>query len=206
MRITYTPTAAALVVLFAGPLSANEFATGFDRAFDQRAEPQAGQSELAPYLQCVPFARAASGIAIYGDALTWWDQAEGRYERGDRPRVGAVMAFAPHRNMELGHVATVAQVIDSRTILLDHANWSPIDGRRGQVERGARAVDVSPDNDWSAVRVWYHPLQGLGRTVWPVRGFIYATKPSAPERRLVAASPRRDTSVRFRQAFAGIAN
>ncbi|MGC8159731.1 hypothetical protein ACP3WZ_24715, partial [Salmonella enterica] len=33
--------------------------------------------------ECVPFARAASGIQIYGDAWTWWGQAAGRYRRGD---------------------------------------------------------------------------------------------------------------------------
>merc|ERR1712185_766834 len=84
--------------------------------------------ELPPYLQCVPYARDVTGIDIYGDAHTWWQQAAGRYERGNTPRVGAVMAFAPTNKMALGHVAAVARVIDSRTVLLDHANWSPIDG------------------------------------------------------------------------------
>jgi hypothetical protein len=83
------------------------------------------------------------------------------------------MAFRPYGGMVLGHVAAVAKVIDSRTVLLDHANWSPIDGRRGQIERGVKAVDVSPANDWSQVRVWYDPLQDLGTTAWPVAGFIY---------------------------------
>ena len=68
-------------------------------------------------------------------------------------------------------------------LLLDHANWSPIDGRRGQIERDVLAVDVSPANDWSAVRVWYHPLGALGRTEWPVEGFIYSDRArSAPVR------------------------
>lgn len=129
--------------------------------------------ELPPYLQCVPYARERSGVQIYGDARTWWDQAEGRYKRGSRPRPGAVMTFRPQGGMTLGHVAAVAKVIDSRTVLLDHANWSPIDGRRGQIERGVKAVDVSPANDWSQVRVWYGPLQDLGTTAWPVAGFIY---------------------------------
>ncbi|AZI36719.1 hypothetical protein NT2_05_03030 [Caenibius tardaugens NBRC 16725] len=126
-----------------------------------------------PYLECVPYARQVSGISIYGDAHTWWDQAKGRYPRGNRPRVGAVMAFEPHGNMRLGHVAAVSRVIDSRTVLLRHANWSPIDGRRGQIEDNVRAVDVSSANDWSAVRVWYAPIQALGGTAWPVNGFIY---------------------------------
>lgn len=131
------------------------------------------RTELPPYLQCVPYARERSGVQIYGDAHTWWDQAAGRYARGNRPRVGAVMAFRPTGNMVLGHVAAISKIVDSRTVLLDHANWSPINGRRGQIERGARAIDVSPANDWSMVRVWYAPLGDLGTTAWPVHGFIY---------------------------------
>lgn len=144
-----------------------------------------GQS--LPYLQCVPYARSVSGIRIYGDALTWWEQAEGRYARGHRPKVGAVMSFAPHGRMELGHVAAVSRVIDSRNVLLRHANWSVIEGRRGQIENDVRAVDVSPENDWSQVRVWYAPIGNLGTTAWPVNGFIYPDKPGKAER-LIALS------------------
>lgn len=131
--------------------------------------------EPAPryHWECVPFARAVSGIQIYGDAHTWWDQADGRYKRGDRPRIGAVLAFVPHGNMRLGHVATVSELIDRRTIKITHANWSRIDGRRGQVERDVEVRDVSEANDWSQVRVWYDPIEGLGTTAWPVHGFIY---------------------------------
>jgi surface antigen len=172
-------------------------------------------SELPPYLQCVPYARDVSGIQIYGDAHTWWGQAEGRYERGRQPKVGAVMAFRPAGNMVLGHVAAVTKVVDNRTVLLDHANWSPIDGRRGQIERGVKAVDVSPNNDWSQVRVWYAPLGGLGTTAWPVEGFIYG-KGAAPRRPQIAAGPaprpvapdpapaRTQASREFSQAFAAL--
>ena len=128
---------------------------------------------MPPYLQCVPYARRVSGIQIYGDAHTWWNQAAGRYSRGNQPRIGAVLAFRPSGNMRLGHVAAVSRVVDSRTVLLRHSNWSPIDGRRGQIEDNVRAVDVSPENDWSEVRVWFAPIQGLGTTHWPAHGFIY---------------------------------
>jgi len=157
--------------------------------------------ELDAYLQCVPYARQVSGIPIYGDAHTWWDQAEGRFQRGNAPRVGAVMYFPPHAKMRLGHVAAVSQVVDSRTVLLRHANWSPIDGRRGQIEDDVKAIDVSPNNDWSQVRVWYAPIGGLGRTPWPVRGFIYpdrapslrkASRPTMVEANPVRA-PEEDT-------------
>jgi surface antigen len=137
-----------------------------------------GEIALPPYLQCVPYARQVSGIQIYGDAHTWWGQAAGQYERGYRPRVGAVMTFKPYGNMRLGHVAAVSRIIDSRTVLIRHSNWSPINGRRGQIEDNVRAIDVSPDNDWSEVRVWFDPIQALGGTHWPVQGFIY-NRPAA---------------------------
>jgi surface antigen len=130
----------------------------------------------APYLQCVPYARQVSGIAIYGDAHTWWSQAEGKYARGNRPQVGAVMSFKPYGNSRLGHVAAVSRIVDSRTVLIRHANWSPINGRRGQIEDHVLAVDVSEANDWSEVRVWFAPIQGLGTTRWPLNGFIYPEK------------------------------
>ena len=163
------------------------------------AGDDSGDVDALPYLQCVPFAREASGIQLYGDALTWWDQAEGRYARGREPKVGAVMSFRPHGAMTLGHVAMVSRIIDDRTVLLRHANWSPIDGRRGNVELDVRAVDVSPDNDWSEVRVWYAPIGDLGTTHWPVNGFIYKHKPrsddvsSAPHTILASAEAPRMT-------------
>lgn len=192
--------------------SANS-AAGFEKQLSENDRSKSTK-ELPPYLQCVPFARELSGIQIYGDAHRWWDQAEGRYQRGNRPQVGAVMAFQPYRNMTLGHVAAVSQVIDSRTVLISHSNWSPIDGRRGQVERNVRAVDVSPNNDWTMVRVWYHPLQAIGTTVWPVNGFIYGKKakdgsiPPLAETRLAQVTQPQETnhkpSKQFSLAFADL--
>lgn len=126
------------------------------------------------YLQCVPFARAESGVDIHGNAKTWWAQAGGQYERGTEPREGAVMAFAGTRGMPMGHVAVVSKMVSDREILIDHANWSPINGRRGQIERDVRVVDVSDAGDWSMVRVWYAPIGDLGRRANPIQGFIYA--------------------------------
>lgn len=134
-------------------------------------------SALGEDLQCVPYARQLSGIQIYGDALTWWGKAEGRYARGHQPKVGAVLAFQPHGNMRLGHVAAVSKIVDSRTLLISHSNWSTIDGTRGHIENNVKAVDVSPGNDWSRVRVWYTPIGALGGTRWPTYGFIYSDGP-----------------------------
>ncbi|MBX7502131.1 CHAP domain-containing protein [Qipengyuania sp. YG27] len=165
----------------------------------------ANGAELDAYLQCVPYAREVSGIQLYGDAYTWWEQAQGRYATGRTPLVGAVMAFRQTQNMPLGHVATVSRILDSRRVLLDHANWSPIDGRRGQIEKGALAIDVSQANDWSAVRVWYAPLGKVGTTVWPVSGFIYADRRAQPRPQVAMAPARKETSRRFLSAFAEFA-
>lgn len=124
-------------------------------------------------LQCVPYARAVSGVNIYGDAHTWWTQAAGHYDRGSKPRVGAVMAFQPYGAMRLGHVAAVRKILDARNVLVSHANWSTIDGIRGHIEENIRVVDVSEDNDWGTVQVWYTPNQAMGSTAWPLYGFIY---------------------------------
>jgi surface antigen len=132
---------------------------------------------LPPYLQCVPYARRVTGIAIYGDAYTWWGQANGRYAKGSVPKVGAVMSFRAGGSSRLGHVAAVSKIVDSRTVLISHANWSPINGRRGQIEKNVEAIDVSPNNDWSQVRVWYAPIKALGGRRWALDGFIYNKKP-----------------------------
>ncbi len=124
-------------------------------------------------LQCVPYARALSGVTIFGDAHTWWGQADGKYDRGNEPEVGAVLAFPPHGKMRLGHVAAVRRIVDERTIIISHANWSTIGGVRGHIEEDVRAIDVSQANDWTRVRVWYTPNEALGSTEWPVHGFIY---------------------------------
>jgi surface antigen len=147
-------------------------------------------AQPVPGIECVPYARQLSGVQIRGDAHTWWGQAEGRYAKGNRPRVGAVMSFPQHGAMQLGHVAAVSKVVDSRTVLISHANWSPINGRRGQIEENVRAVDVSPAGDWSEVRVWFAPLSGLGTTHWPVNGFIYNETLRANERRPLLAAAR----------------
>ena len=140
----------------------------------------AGAANLLDYVgQCVPFARAASGIQIYGDAWTWWDQAEGRYDRGSKPRVGSVIVFSKTERLRYGHVAVVSRVVEKRTVLLTHANWSRLDGKRGHAEQDVTLHDVSEDNDWSEVKVWYRDMNGLGGSVYPVKGFIYGGKPAS---------------------------
>ncbi len=144
------------------------------RSTFETATPRGG--ELPAVLQCVPYARQLTGVQIYGDAHTWWGQAAGRYQRSNRPTAGSVMAVRPHANSRLGHVAAVERVLDSRTVLISHANWS----ERGKIERNVRAVDVSEANDWSKVRIWHGPSQTLGTTHWPLYGFIHGSRPRGP--------------------------
>ena len=189
-------TALAMLILAASVPAAADSGQPLDRP---------GNEELEPYIQCAPYARQVSGIQLFGEARTWWEQAQGRYATGSRPKPGAVMAFHPHRGMQSGHVATVSRVLDSRRVLLDHANWSPVDGRRGQVEREVLAIDASPSNDWSEVQVWYAPLGKVGTTRWPIDGFIYADGSPQIAAQIAVAPQRAKASKRFARAFADFA-
>ena len=151
------------------------------------ATPAAASSLLDYVGQCVPFAREASGIRIYGDAWTWWDQADGRYRRGHRPREGSVIVFARTARLPLGHVAVVSRIVESRVLMLTHANWSRQNGERGHAEQDVTLFDVSPDNDWSEVKVWFRDNDGLGGSTYAVRGFIYGE--GRPARELTARNP-----------------
>ncbi len=122
-----------------------------------------------PPLECVPYARQASGIEISGDARTWWGQAAGRYGRGPAPRPGAVLAFRP-AGKSTGHLAVVRQVVGERLIVVDHANWL----NDGRIHEQTPVRDVSERGDWSAVQVWYTPGQAWGTGTYATQGFIYA--------------------------------
>ncbi len=121
-------------------------------------------------LQCVPFARAASGIELKGNAVNWWDAAAGVYARGNEPEPGAVLNFRANGGMRLGHVAVVRDVVNSREIEIDHANWAW--SGKGNISRGVSVIDVSERNDWSAVRVALGHGNEFG-SVYSTYGFIY---------------------------------
>jgi surface antigen len=123
-------------------------------------------------IQCVTFARSDSGIELSGNANTWWDHAAGIYQRGSRPEPGSVLNFRANGSMRMGHVAVVNQVVDGRTVIIDHANWGGPGAVRGGVSRDISVVDVSPANDWSAVRVALGHSGDYG-SIYPTYGFIY---------------------------------
>jgi surface antigen len=118
-------------------------------------------------LSCVLYARAVSGIDIRGDAYAWWDNAAGRYLRGQVPQAGAVLVLAKTDRLQLGHLAVVRQVIDGRDILVDHSNWVP-----GKIIMGMQVQDVSPANDWTELR-FFNQDYGVFGSIYPADGFIY---------------------------------
>lgn len=126
-------------------------------------------------LQCVPYAREQSGIAIRGDAWTWWQQAAGRYQRSTRPTVGSVIVFSKTRRNRYGHLAVVTEIVSDREIIARHANWL----NKGRIHLDTPIRDVSRNNDWSAVRVWYTPGSVFGKHDYPVSGFILPPKRQA---------------------------
>ena len=132
-------------------------------------------AQAQDYWQCAYFARLFSGIQIFGDAWTWWQKADGKYAKGSTPQAGAVLVFRPQGSMRLGHVSVVSQVLTDRVIQVTHANWSRIGGTRGQIEKNVTVVDVSPQGDWSQVKVWYDSLRDLGTTSYSTYGFVYST-------------------------------
>lgn len=133
------------------------------------AAPSAANAQS--YLQCAPFARAFSGIKLFGAAAGWWQQAIGKYAQGNSPKVGSVLVFKALSSMRSGHVATVTQVVSDRIIRVTHANWG---GMKGRIEHDVTVIDTSAHNDWSAVKVWYSPIQDVGTKAYPTYGFIYS--------------------------------
>lgn len=144
------------------------------------AVPQSAEAAM----QCVTYARDASGLNLKGDAWRWWDAAAGVYERGTAPREGAVLVFKRQGRMSHGHVSVVRRTINSREVLVDHANWAPHRSPgRGQIAESVPVIDVSPRNDWSQVRVFYRPAGELGTRVYLTQGFVY--RPGSSRRALL---------------------
>jgi len=124
------------------------------------ASPYARYGTATP-LTCVPYARDTSGIDLSGDAWQWWGEAAGRYPRSQTPEPGAVLVFKPHGSMRAGHLAVVTRLTSPREIEVTQSNWLP---RR--IESDQPVIDVSENNDWAQVRVWYEPVHAMGSTIY----------------------------------------
>jgi hypothetical protein len=137
----------------------------------QLGAPETGGTHVetpARPIECVPYARLRSGVALFGDAGSWWDKAEGRYVKRQQPRRGAVIVLAGYAGPGRGHVGVVTAVVSVREIRLDHANWLG----DGAIYIDDPVVDVSAENNWSEVRVWNPRTDAWGRKTYLVEGFI----------------------------------
>jgi len=123
-------------------------------------------------LECAPFARALSGVQLYGPAGDWWWKAQGRYARGYAPEVGSVLIFAKTSRLRDGHAAVVSRILSSRQILVTQANWV-----HHRVTEDQPVIDISPGGDWSVVRVWWPPSSQMGVTEYRTMGFIRTARP-----------------------------
>ena len=130
------------------------------------ASPYARYGTATP-LTCVPYARQTSGIQLSGNAYQWWDEAAGRYPRAQTPSPGAILVFKPHGSMTAGHLAVVTALTSPRQIEVTQSNWLP-----HRIEHDQPVIDVSENNDWTEVRVWYEPIHMMGSTIYPTYGFI----------------------------------
>ena len=119
-------------------------------------------------LECVPYARMRSGVALFGNAGTWWAKAEGRYTKSSMPLLGSVIVLTGYAGPGRGHVGVVSELVTEREIRLDHANWLG----DGAIYLHDPVADVSPDNNWSEVRVWNPRTRAWGTKTYLVEGFI----------------------------------
>jgi hypothetical protein len=135
--------------------------------------------EAPPHpIECVPYARARSGLTLFGDAGTWWDKADGRYAKSQTPQLGSVIVLTGYAGPGRGHVGVVSAVTSGREIRLDHANWLG----DGAIYIDDPVVDVSEENDWSEVRVWNARTDAWGRKTYLVQGFIGPDRISSSDR------------------------
>jgi surface antigen len=134
-------------------------------------------------VECAPFARALTGVALSGAAADWWQQADGRYVRMQTPQVGSVLVLRRSGRLPSGHVAVVSQVLSRRQITVTQANWV-----HHRVTEDQPVIDVSERGDWSVVRIWWPPSAQLGTAEYEAFGFIRPDHPVGHDQ-LRAATP-----------------
>jgi surface antigen len=132
-------------------------------------------SAFASFLNCVQYVRQVSQIEISGNAWMWWNNAKGGYNIGHRPARNSVLVFQRTKAMPAGHVAVVRDVLDRRTIQIEHANWAPRNGMKGRVSTEL-VEDISANNDWTSVRVMHKPSMSFGKP-YSTNGFIHPRPP-----------------------------
>ncbi len=146
-------------------------------------------SDASARIDDVAYVKSVTGIAIPGEAWSWWDGSNGRYARGHRPIPSAVLVFRQQQNLPVGHLAIVTRVLSSREVRISHADWASTWATRGRITGNVPVLDVSRTNDWTQVRLWYADI-GTVERVYDTYGFVYGgAKPTDP------APPPKDSGV-----------
>ncbi len=167
----------ALVGAGCANMSDGDFAANAVARYDPSTGGARVETPPVP-VECVPYARARSGLRLFGDAGTWWDSADSRYAKSQTPLLGSVIVLTGYAGPGRGHVGVVSELLSSREIRLDHANWLG----DGAIYLGDPVVDVSPANNWSEVRVWNPRAHSWGIKTYLVEGFIGPSRVAGSER------------------------
>lgn len=168
-RILLRSAAATLVALaLVGCASTQEFVENDDLSLPAPKTNGTRIEVPSKPLECVPYARLRSGVALYGDAGGWWARADGHYTKSSTPLLGSVIVLTGYAGPGRGHVGVVTELVSEREIRLDHANWLG----DGAIYLHDPVADVSPDNTWSEVRVWNPRTRAWGTKTYLVEGFI----------------------------------
>jgi hypothetical protein len=77
-----------------------------------------------------------------------------------------VLVLRGYRDPSRGHVAVVSGMVSDRILKVDQANWL----NQGEISLAVPVLDVSPQNDWSQVRVWHIPSGQWGARIYEVGG------------------------------------
>lgn len=137
-------------------------------------------SDESARIDDVAYVKSVTGMAIPGQAWSWWDGSNGRYPRGHNPVPSAVLVFRQQQNLPAGHLAIVTKVLSSREVRISHADWASTWATRGRITGNVPVLDVSRANDWTKVRLWY-ANSGTVDQVYGTYGFVYGSAQPADQ-------------------------
>jgi len=137
-------------------------------------------SDESARIDDVAYVKSVTGMAIPGQAWSWWDGSNGRYPRGHSPVPSAVLVFRQQQNLPAGHLAIVTKVLSSREVRISHADWASTWATRGRITGNVPVLDVSRANDWTKVRLWY-ANSGTVDQVYGTYGFVYGNAQPADQ-------------------------
>ncbi len=97
---------------------------------------------------CALYARAQTGVFLFGAAGGWWDEALAAISAAKSRRWARSWSSGERAVFPRATSRSSPRSINAREIVVDHANWY-----HGMVTRDVTVIDNSPNNDWSAVAV-----------------------------------------------------